>query len=38
MKVFVYFCQNLIYNYNIKLKNGYIQYLEENEEQYVPEF
>jgi len=24
--------------YNIKLKNGYIQYLEENEEQYVPEF
>ena len=24
--------------YNLKLKNGYIQYLEENEEQYVPDF
>lgn len=26
------------YLYKINLKNGYIQYLEENEEQYVPEF
>lgn len=28
--------ENLVYELN--LKNGYIQYLEENEEQYVPEF
>ena len=28
--------ENFVYNLN--LKNGYIQYLEENEEQYVPEF
>ncbi|MGN1299436.1 MAG: radical SAM protein [Candidatus Scatovivens sp.] len=26
------------YIYKINLKNGYIQYLEENEEQYVPDF
>ena len=26
------------YLYKINLKNGYIQYLEENEEQYVPDF
>ena len=24
--------------YNLGLENGYIQYLEDNEEQYVPEF
>ena len=28
--------ENFVYNLN--LKNGYIQYLEENEEQYVPDF
>ena len=28
--------ENFVYNLN--LKNGYIQYLEEDEEQYVPEF
>ena len=28
--------ENFVYNLN--LKNGYIQYLEDNEEQYVPEF
>lgn len=26
------------YIYNLNLRNGYIQFLEENEEQYVPEF
>jgi hypothetical protein len=28
--------ENFVYFLN--LKNGYIQYLEENEEQYVPDF
>ena len=26
------------YVYKLNLKNGYVQFLEENEEQYVPEF
>lgn len=30
------YIENFVYDLN--LKNGYIQYLEENEEQYVPEF